>query len=336
MIEMYRQRLKSWIVVAFAGTLGLTGCHKAAMPNATTAPVPAVAAGDLYLAGAADYQNGDKDKAVDELVISVHQNPDAVMPRQLLAKIYLEKNDYAKAADQFQALTKLDPYTEPNFYQLGYCQQLLNQLSQAVISYQQALQLDPRDAKAATNLGVVYLSLNRIDDAVKSLDVATQLDDKSWYAWASFGIALDAHGQARDAEQAFRRSLELDVSQTSTIYNLGSNLLSQGRASEAVPVLQELVKHDDSIRSHKKLAEAFVASHDLAGATAEYRKLVQLDPRNYQMINALAFVLIDRYEKEAEFDDNKKTEAVSLWRQSLALSPNQEDVKALLKKWGGK
>jgi Flp pilus assembly protein TadD len=336
MIEMHWRRSKSLFVVALIGIFGLTGCHKSAMPNETSTPASVAATGDLYLAASADYQNGEKDKAAGELVTATRQNPDAVMPRQLLARIYLEKNDYSRAAEQLLALTKLDPYTESNFYELGYCQQLLNQLPQAAANYQQAMMLDPKDAKAATNLGVVYLSLNQIDDAVKSLDIATQLDDKSWYAWASYGIALDAHGRARDAEQAFRRSLELDASQTSTIYNLGSNLLSQGRAAEAVPVLQELVKRDDSFRSHKKLAEALVASNDLAGATAEYRKMVQLDPRNYQLINALASALIERYEKEAEFDDNKKTEAVNLWRQSLAIAPNQDDVKALLQKWAGK
>jgi Flp pilus assembly protein TadD len=196
--------------------------------------------------------------------------------------------------------------------------------------------LDPKDAKAATNLGVVYLSRNQIEDALKTLELATHLDDKSWYAWASYGIALDAHGQASDAEQAFRRSLEFDPSQSSTIYNLGSNLLSQGHASDAVPVLQELVKHDDSIRAHRKLAEALLAGNDLAGATAEYLRLVELEPGNYQIKNALAALLINRYEKEAEFDDNKKTEAINLWRQSLAISPNQSDIKALLKKWAGK
>jgi superkiller protein 3 len=269
------------------------------------------------------------------LTAAVAADPTAIMPRQLLGQIYLDRKEYNRAAAQFDKLTTLDPYTEENFYQLGYCQQLLGQLPKAIASYKQALALDDKDAKAATNLGVVYLSLNKPHDAAKLLDQATKADDRSWYAWASYGIALDSLNKYSDGEEAYRRSLELDPSQTSTMYNLAGNLMEQHRAAEAAPVLAELLKHGDTAPLHKKYADALAFDNPTLAA-AEYRKTLQIDPKYLPAINSLASLLIQQYEKEMEFDENKKTSAIELWRKSLAISPNQPDITAALKKWTGK
>ncbi len=288
---------------------------------------------ETYIAGARALDDGDTDKATHELSDAAHKNPNLIMPHVLLGHIYLDKADYGSAEVQYQTLARLDPYTESNFYNLGLSQQFLDKLKESAANYLRALDLSPEDAKACTNLGVVYLSLNQTDDAVKYLDRATKLDDKSWYAWASFGIALDRQTHFPQAELAYRKSLELDPSQTATLYNLGSNLITQNRPSEAIEIFQSAIKRDNSARYHKRLADALALSNRSDRAIDEYHTALRLDPRYCPALNDLGVLLITQYQKEAELDDDKKNSAVDLWRQSLAISPDQNRIKSLLKQW---
>ena len=50
-------------------------------------------------------------------------------------------------------------------------------------------------------------------------------------------------------------------------------------------------------------------------------------------MNGLAAVLITQYRNGLLLDDRKRDEAVTLWRQSLALRPNQPKVESQLKQW---
>ena len=81
------------------------------------------------------------------------------MARSMLGDLYREEKDYQQAAEQYDVLTKLDPYTANNFYRLGVALHLLPQLNQAAAAYLKALNLDSKDWKTNMNLGLVYMVL---------------------------------------------------------------------------------------------------------------------------------------------------------------------------------
>jgi Flp pilus assembly protein TadD len=288
---------------------------------------------DNYVAAEHALRAGDEDTAALELASAVKANPDLVMARIVLAQIYVKKADYREAEDQYKALTRLDEYNSSNFYGLGLSQQYLNELNDAKASYARAVELDPRDAKSAANLGAVCLTLGQTDEAIKYLDRATKLDSKSWYAWLNYGIALDSRERWKEAESAYRKAQELDSSQLSILYNLASNLIAQNRPAEAIAILKTLLERDDLARYHKRYGDALVLANHSDDAVNEYHAALRVDPHYYPAMNALGMLLITRYQKEAQLDDEKKYSAIDLWHQSLAVAPNQSHVQALLKQW---
>jgi tetratricopeptide (TPR) repeat protein len=312
----------------------IVGCHPGPGGQGSNA-LQRPAAVEQYIAGARSYQQGDLDRASGELATAVRANPNLVMARIMLADIYVQRSDYKDAKDQYQTLTRLDPYTAANFYGLGLSEQFLNELRASVDNYLHALELDPNDAKSAANLGAVYLSLDDVDNAAKYLERATTLDPKSWYAWLNLGLARDAKGQYKDAEAAYRRAQELDSGQPSVLFNLASNLVTQARPVEAMSIFKQLIERDaGNARYHKRYADALVVANRTDDADKEYREALRVDPRYYPAMNELGLLLITRYKREAELDDDKKRSALDFWRQSLAVNPDQPRIKALIAEWG--
>lgn len=322
-------------IALFLVATGAGGCrnNRTGTPQSTTS-LARPAAIETYITGAQALDHGETDKAAQQLASAVRANPNLVMARIMLGQIYVERASYGDAEEQYQVLTRLDPYTASNFYGLGLSSQFLSKLKQSEQSYLRAIELDPKEAKSCANLGAVYLSLNRADDAVIFLQRATELDPDSWYAWQNLGIALDRKGQFKLAESAYRKSLELNSSQNSTMYNLASNLVTQGRGIEAMSWFEQLLKRDDTARYHKRYADAMVVARRLDDAAAEYRAALRLDSRYYAAMNELGLLLITQYKKEMELDDDKKRAAVDLWQQSLAIAPEQARVQEWLKEWG--
>ncbi|HSV13396.1 MAG TPA: tetratricopeptide repeat protein, partial [Tepidisphaeraceae bacterium] len=211
----------------------------------------------------------------------------------------------------------------------------LNELRASVENYLHALELDPNDARSSANLGAVYLSLDDVDNALKYLERATTLDPKSWYAWLNLGLARDAKGNYKEAEAAYRRAQELDSSQPSVLFNLASNLVTQGRPDEAIAIFKQLLEREpNNARYHKRYADALVVANRPDDADKEYRESLRVDSRYYPAMNELGLLLITRYKREAELDDDKKKSALDFWRQSLAVNPDQPRIKALIAEWG--
>src|SRR5436190_17920603 len=88
-----------------------------------------------YVDGLRAYHAGDKAAARTAFMDATAANPDMIMARSMLGDVYREDKEYTKAAEQYDALTKLDPYTANNFYRLGVALHLIPQLQRAATAY---------------------------------------------------------------------------------------------------------------------------------------------------------------------------------------------------------
>lgn len=319
--------------LAAAGALvaaGLVGCVAQQARQPVLVPPTAV---EGYVQAVRAQRAGDSDAAITSLEGATAQNPDLTMARSMLGDLYKEKGQYVKAARQYKAATKLDPYTAKNHYNLGVAYQLLSRLQDALKAYLRALKLDPRDWQTNMNLGLVYLSLGRGNDAVAYTERATLLRPDSAAAFRNFGVALEAKRRYSAAELAYRRSLELEPDHPATLWNLSGVLLNQRKAKDAVVVSARLLAKEDSPRNRIRYADALVQARYYEEALVEYRAVLKADPRNYRALNGIGEAMIGKYEKGLRLDDAVRDAALGAWRKSLALNPKQPRVQALVRKW---
>jgi MSHA biogenesis protein MshN len=114
-------------------------------------------------------------EATEILRLGLMQAPEQAAWAMNLARLYVEKNDYAAA---WEVLTKSSAHAQQNPEYLAFCGtvlQRLNRSADAVPYYRNALQLKPREGR--------------------------------W--WVGYGIALEADGKAADARESYQRAHSL-------------------------------------------------------------------------------------------------------------------------------
>ncbi|HEY8668390.1 MAG TPA: tetratricopeptide repeat protein [Tepidisphaeraceae bacterium] len=305
-------------------TLTIIGC---ASRDAST---PAV---NTYVEGARAYREGDRDHAISALSSAVQQNPDLIMARKMLGDMCRSGGDLENAAQQYEAVVRLDPYGFENFYNLGLTYQMMNRLEQAASNYLKSLKLNAKDADANLNLGLVYLALGQPADAEKYLQQALAIDANLGSAWANLGVALDAQAKYSDAENAYRKALELDPVRPSTLVNFASNLTVQGKSQEAIQTFEQATQREDSALARKRYGDALVLAKRYDDAIAQYEAALKLNKNYFPALNAEGLARIAQYKQGLELDDSKRGEAINLWRKSLEIKKDQPNVQALIRDW---
>ncbi len=318
-------------VVLIGGLLLLGGCQSSESSQAGNNS--GQSAMSAYVSGYQAYQNGDRDAAVRELLTAVDGDPQLITARAMLAEIYRQEGKYRQAAQQYEMLTALDPYDYLNFYHLGVSEHFLSQLRRAAQAYQKALALKPDDPKSNMNLGLAYMALGNSQDALPFAKKGVELTPDSAAAWGNYGLVLDANGNLADAEAAYRKSLDLDPSAAGVQVNYAGNLLRQNRPAEAVALLKPLNEKQPTSLSLRRLGDAYAAMGQSGEAVRQYQAVLKMNPRYYPAINAIADVRIGEYEKGLQINNAARAEAVSMWKRSLEINPNQPKVKALLERW---
>jgi superkiller protein 3 len=309
------------------------GCVDASQQGTSAQARRNVSAVDLYIEAVRAYRAGDDIAAIAALNEAVQKQPDMRMAHAMLGDLYRSKGDYAQASLHYESVSRLDPYTVKNHYNLGVTYQLLNRLQDAAGAYLRALRLEPKDVKSNMNLGTVYVALGKFDEAVFYLERATQLDDKNSQAWSNLGVALDARGSPVLAEAAYRKSLELEGMSPVTLQNLAANLVTQKKGAEAVAVMEEVLKTNRSAATVKRYGDALTAAGRFNEALAQYDTAMQLDPRMLSALNGKAECYLAMYKKGLELDDSQRLAAVKLWKRSLELNANQPRVQEQLNRW---
>jgi tetratricopeptide (TPR) repeat protein len=124
-----------------------------------------------------------------------------------------------------------------------------NNLDSAADYLQKTLTIAPDDAMARMLLGYVLLKQEKYENAITTLQQAAlsgaSLDAKTRaIIQNNIGMAYWNNKQFLLALPAYEQALKLDTNYADARYNLAFALLSQGRAKEAVPHFDVLIKNN--------------------------------------------------------------------------------------------
>jgi tetratricopeptide (TPR) repeat protein len=161
-------------------------------------------------------------------------------------------------------------------------------------------------------------------------------------------LTLERNRDYRTEESIWRDSMIKAPYSARAYVNLGAVLLSQGKASEALPLLKKAVAIDPNYAdAHNNLGNALAQDGQTQAAIVQFEKTIQLAPRYANAYYNLATVLsrcnrneeaIAQFEKALELNpqyleahcnlaatlvaDGRLTEAISHYRAALQIDPN--------------
>jgi Flp pilus assembly protein TadD len=290
----------------------------------------------------------------------IPQDPAAIELNRLLtaAEDAVNKQDYASAAQDYQAYLAKKPDDAVVHYDLGYAYTALQKPAEAKSEYEKAIALDPKMAAAYQNLGVtliptdpaaaieplqhaaelmpedartkwllgIALEATKKDSAaIEQYQAAEKLDAKSVEIRNSLGFALLRNGRAADAETAFREALALqppDAASDQAHKGLLQALLAEKKNDEAATELGVyLAAHPGDATMQLEHASLLVDAGKDDDALAELDKAATAGPESVRALKLRALI----YFRKKQYDN-----AVPVLLKEISLAPQDQDLPAQL------
>ncbi|XP_030571961.1 protein O-mannosyl-transferase TMTC3 [Drosophila novamexicana] len=251
-----------------------------------------------------------------------------------LANLISKNQTRLEEADHLyrQAISMRSDYVQA-YINRGDILMKLNRTAQAQEVYEQALLYDSENADIYYNLGVVFLEQGKSQQAHVYFNKAIELYPEHEQALLNSAILLQELGGAEarqlsrarlykvlardannekvyfnlgmlamdemsfdEAEQFFKRAIHLKSDFRSALFNLALLLADSKRPLDAVPFLNQLIRHHPThVKGLILLGDIYI-NHmkDLDAAEKCYRSILQHDPRNTQGLHNLCVVFVER------------------------------------------
>jgi len=198
----------------------------------------------------------------------------------------------------------------------------------AVTEAQEILKRDPDNVQSRRLLGRIYLrslgdvsvgngQSETVSKAIEQYREINRLDpsDTESALWLARLYRLkNEHDQA---EQVLRTILRTDPENEPAVEQLTQLLMDEGKAAEAVALLQGITAHSPSPVLLDLLGDAQTQAHDLAKAEEAYRKAAELDPSEPSHQRGLGQTLLA---------EEKYPEALKVYEKLSDVMPDDSDV----------
>lgn len=191
------------------------------------------------------------------------------------AKAAQARGDVTTATQKYQAILKRAPHLAAAYNNLGMLYFNQSDYPQAAAVLERGLKLNPHMITASAMLGLSYFEMGESDKAEGPLEVATRAnpeDDNVQMALAHVLINLSKY---QEATVPLRSILDRNPKDQQAWYLLGKTYLqlsedSLGRINQIDP---------NSVVAHEVAGEIDESMHNYDGAMVEYKKAVDLAPK---------------------------------------------------------
>jgi tetratricopeptide (TPR) repeat protein len=239
------------------------------------------------------------------------------------------KPEYAsQAIDAYKKAYALDPKSPVIGERLAEMYWKAQRTHEAVTEAQALLKRDPTDLQSRRLLGRIYLrSLGDfsagngqsevVERAIEQYAEIYRLDptDSESALWLARLYRL--RNDHDKAEEVLRGMLKEDPDNEPAIEQLTQLLLDEGKAPEAIALLEDVTKRSPSPAMLDLLGDAYTQSHDLPDAETAYRQAVELDPTELSHQRGLGQTLMA---------EEKYPEALEVYQKLTDLMPDDADV----------
>lgn len=254
---------------------------------------------------------------------AISMRPDFKQAYISRGELLLKMNKLTEARDAYLRALELDRTNADLWYNLAIVNIEMKDPSEALKNFNHALQLNPRHKLALFNSALLMQESGEPKFWPEAnrrflIYVEEEPDDANGYFNLGM-LAMDANENAA-AERWMRKAIGLQAGFRSALFNLALLYSQSKREVDALPVLDELLRHHpehikglilkgDILMNHKK---------DTQGAKACFERILGMDPTNVQGKHNLCVVY---------FEERNLPRAERCLEETLAMAPNEEYVR---------
>jgi tetratricopeptide (TPR) repeat protein len=274
-------------------------------------------------------QSQDEQGAVTEFreALRLDKDKDMDPARIALGQVLVSQHKYSDAVSVLLEYTRHQPKDAQGFYALGLAYQGLTKSAAAVTAFQHAVVLDPRDPAVRFNLGMLLASSGQTDAAIQQLEAAERINPAELKIHNALASLLEQSG---DRERARVEKVKVNALKSSgeraatiaSLYQEASQYLSAGNAKGAAEDYRKALQLDprDS-KLHFNLSLAFDKMGDFSSERKELERTLQLDPSVAVAQNQLGLLALR---------DGRQQEAERCFTKALAIDPKFAEAQSSL------
>ena len=238
-------------------------------------------------------------------------------------KAQVKENNLEKAIACYQEAIRLQGDYVAAYNQLGNVLQTLGKSEEAIACYQKVLEINPNMAAAHCNLGSIWQIQGKTEEAIAAYQRAIKLKPDFGLAYQNLGKLYGNQHQLRAAENCLNQALKLQPKNPQIHQELGNIIKQMGRIEDALICFRNAIKLNPQFsEAYYSLGCLLISKGQLEAAKQCLEKVLQArwDQLSFDpsfIYCSLGFILESQ---------NKFSEALSAYNQSLQLNPEATDI----------
>jgi tetratricopeptide (TPR) repeat protein len=272
--------------------------------------------------GAALFQKGQVDEAIEQYQKALKINPNYVETYNNLGIAHLKKGQVDEAISECQKALGINPNFAEAHNSLGQVLLQKGSVDEAIVQYQRALEINPNDAEAYNNLGQALSQKGSVDEAILQYQRALEINPNFSEARNNFGVALARNGRVDEAMAQYQKTLKINPNLAAVHINLSEALLQKGQLDEAMAQCQKALGINPNLaEAHINLGNALLQKGRIDEAIAHYQKALEIDPNHIEVHYNLGVALLHKGQVD---------EAITRFRKALGINPNISKIHTKL------
>lgn len=278
-------------------------------------------------------QEGFTAQALAAFNQAIEDNPRLTEAHLGIGDIFREREVYDQADLAYRRAVVSDPNNFDARYYLGLTNHLQGKLDRAISSYKRALKIEPNSYLANRDMGSAILQSGRPEDSIAFAKRAVAINPESQPGWANLAAAYSLTGRYEEAVEAYRQTLELGDAATPILLGLADAHIKLGNFQRAENVLRAIEREGGDSIARERMGLVMFKQRKYDSAEKAYRQALQDSPSDTAALNGLGVSLMAIYLRDGENDETIRVEALTLWRQSLQLRPDQGALIDLISRY---
>ena len=271
---------------------------------------------DLYV------QGGRIREAVREAEDALKANPDNILPRRILGRIYsrligdpqgqsrsINETMLKNSIEQYTKITEKEPLDLESWVMLGRLQKMSTNSVESERAFKKALLIDPENEDAMAGLALVYADLGDTNKAAELLKKVTDKNPSMRTLTALAGSYEQMHDYNLAAE-TYKKALGLQPDNDEIKKQLASTLLLADKVDEAAKLFEEMATEDPKdFVSRLRLSQIYRQQNNFDKAWQQHNKAKEIDANNPE----IRYNEVNLYESQG-----KSAEAITALKELLA------------------
>ena len=232
-----------------------------------------------------------------------------------------------QAIDYYKKALALDPGAPAIIERLAETYAKSQRIRDAVLEAQNALKADPNNLAAHRLLARIYIRTlgdldasagqrETINRAVEQLNEILRLDPNDTESALWLARLYRFENEHSKAENTLRNVLQHDADSEAALEQLSQLLLDEGRATDAIALLEQAAGRSPSPGLADLLGDAYAQTHNYVKSEAAYRRAVEDDPDDAGHRRGLAQALLN---------EEKYREALEQFKKLTELEPDASE-----------